>query len=268
MMEIAKIGLKGEKGKQKMPGQFTEIVRPDIIRKAVRALQANRRQKYGTDPRAGKKFAADLSKRRRKYRGSYGSGQSRIHRKIMSRRGLHFNMVGAHAPQARGGFIAHPPKAEKIWTQKMNKKERRKAIRSAAAATLHADIVKQRGHKVPDTYPFVLDSSAEALKKTVDVKKTLISLGFADELARASVVKIRAGQGKLRGRKHKRRKGLLLVVSEECELSKSAHNLPGINVVPVRLLNAEMLAPGGVAGRATLFTTKAIEKMDKERLFL
>lgn len=266
-MEIAKIGLKGERGKQKLPAQFKEVVRPDIIRKAVRALQSNRRQKYGTDPRAGKKFAADLSKRRRKYRGSYGHGISRVHRKIMSRRGRHFNWVGAHAPQTRGGFLAHPPKVEKIWEHKMNKKERRKAIRSAAAATLFPEIVKNRGHKVPDHYPFVLDAAAEALKKTAEVKKALVSLGFADELARSSVVKIRAGQGKLRGRKHKRRRGLLIVVSDECDLRKAAHNIPGVNIVPVRLLNAELLAPGGVAGRATVFTSKAIEKMEKEGLF-
>ena len=163
MKEVMKLSLKGEKGKQKLPMQFSEIVRPDIIRKAVRALQSSRRQPYASDPRAGKNVSAELSKRRRKYRGSYGKGISRIHRKIMSRNGLHFNWVGALAPQARGGMQAHPPVIGKVWAHKMNTKERRKAIRSAMAATIFPDIVKQRGHHIPAQYPFVLDAEVELL---------------------------------------------------------------------------------------------------------
>lgn len=267
MKEITTLTLKGERGKLKLPSQFSEIVRPDIIRKAVHAVQNSRRQSYATDPLAGKRVSADLSKRRRKYRGSYGKGISRIHRKIMSRNGMHFNWVGALAPQARGGRQAHPPVAEKIWAHKMNKKERRKAIRSAMAATLFSQIVAQRGHKIPSHYPFALDAEVEKLKKTSEVKKALESLGFTDELARSSITKVRAGRGKSRGRRLKRRTGVLLVVALECALTKSAKNIPGVRVVAVKRLNAEVLAPGAVPGRATIFTTAAIELIEKEGLF-
>ncbi len=267
-MEVALLTLNGEKAKQKLPVQFTEVVRPDLIKRAVHALQSRRRQPYGTDPRAGKKFSAKLSKRRRKYRGSYGHGISRIPRKIMSRRGLHFNWVGAMVPQAVGGMIAHPPKAEKIWLQKINISERRKAIRSAISATAFPDIVSGRGHKLPKIYPFVAEDKTETLTKTSEVIKALETWGFKEELKRSAVKKVRAGRGKTRGRKHKTRKGVLFVVNENCKLSKSARNIPGVDVVNVKKLNAELLAPGGVPGRSTIFTKKAIETLDKEKLFL
>ena len=80
--------------------------------------------------------------------------------------------------------------------------------------------------------------------------------------------KVRAGRGKLRGRKYKVNKSLLIVVSDKCNLINSANNLLGIDIVKVNSLNAELLAPGAVPGRLTIFTEKAIEKMEKEKLFM
>ena len=55
-----------EVGKQKMPEQFKEEFRPDLIKRAVEAIQANKRQPYGADPEAGRKATAKLTRRRRK----------------------------------------------------------------------------------------------------------------------------------------------------------------------------------------------------------
>ena len=74
--------------------------------------------------------------------------------------------------------------------------------------------------------------------------------------------------GKLRGRKYKRKTSLLIVVSEECALSKAGNNLPGIDVVPVNALNTELLAPGAMAGRVVLWTEKAIDILEKEKLYI
>jgi len=257
-----------EKGTQDLPSQFSETVRIDIIKRAVLSLKSIRRQKYGADPRAGMKVAADLSKRRRKYRGMYGHGISRTPRKIMSRRGTQFNWEGALAPNTVGGRRAHPPKAEREWEQKINKKERRKAIRSALAATLNKKLVTERGHVVPDNYPFVLESGLEALDKTKQVISVLKKLGFENELKRSSKKTIRAGRGKLRGRKYKKTIGPLIVISKECKLEKAAKNIPGVDIVKVNALNAELLAPGAAAGRATLYTQTALEKMEKDKLFM
>lgn len=268
-MEISVKDLESkDAGKVKLPSQFEELYRPDLIKRAVEAIWSHDRQPYGADPRAGKRHSAELSKRRRKYRGSYGKGIARIPRKIHTRRGMQMIWVGAFAPMTVGGRRAHPPKAEKIWARKINDKERLKALRSAIAATVDKNIVADRGHRVPDGYPFVLSDDFENVKKTKQVLESLLKLGLKDELARASVKNVRAGKGKGRGRRYKRAKGPLVVVSKECDASKSLRNIPGVDVVEVSNINAKLLAPGCHPGRLTLFTKGAIDRLDNERLFL
>ncbi len=259
---------KKEAGKKKLPKQFEEPVRADIIKKAVEAVQANGRQPYGANPRAGKRASATISRRRHDYRGAYGYGISRVPRKIMSRRGTRMNWTGAVAPGTVGGRRAHPPKAEKEWGKKINKKERRKSIRSAMAATLSPELAKARGHKVPEGYPFIVESKIEEIGKAKDAKKAMQALGLKDELARASKKNIRAGRGKSRGRKYQKRKGPLFVVSGDCKLLKSCCSIPGVEVVNAKNINAELLAPGTHIGRLTFFTDKAIDLIEKEKLFM
>lgn len=251
-----------EKGTTETPKYFTEPVRTDIIKRAVLALQAARRQPYGANPRAGLEASAYLSKRRRKYRGTYGIGQSRTPRKVMSRSGTRFNYTGAVVPQTVGGRRAHPPKAEKIWEQKINKKENRKAIKSALAATLNKEIVTARGHKTPEQYPFIISDDYQKITKTKDLMKSLEALGLKEELQRTKISRIRAGLGKLRGRKHKTGKGILFVTTEP-SLMKAATNIPGTDVTTPEALNAELLAPGTVPGRLTLYTESAMKEMQE-----
>jgi len=117
----------GVKGKEvSLPKQFSEEVRPDLIKRAVLAIQANKRQQYGTDPRAGMEQSAKISRRRRAYRGGYGRSMARIPRKVMIRRGTQFVYTGAIVSNTTGGRRAHPPKAEKIYDQKINKKKNKK----------------------------------------------------------------------------------------------------------------------------------------------
>ncbi len=268
-MKLQIFGLeKKSSGERTLPIQFSEEYRPDLIKRAVHALQSAARQAYGADPRAGMRHSSKLSKRRRKYRGCYGFGISRVNRKILSRRGTRMFWVGAFSPQTVGGRRSHAPKAEKILEQEINKKENRKAIRSAIAATVSKELVRSRGHKVPEDYPFVISSETEKIAKTKEVETLFIALGFKEELERSLVKKIRAGIGKMRGRKYKRKKGILVVVGEDCPLLSSAKNLSGVEVVPVKALNAELLAPGMMAGRVTLWTEKAVEILEKENLFV
>ena len=71
----------------------------------------------------------------------------------------------------------------------------------------------------------------------------------------------------MRGRKYKRKKGPLIVVSEICPLSNAAKNIPGVEVVEVSSVNAKLLAPGTIAGRLTIYTEGSLKKMDKLKLF-
>ncbi len=251
-----------------LPSQFTEPIRQDLIKRAVHALQANRRQPYGASVEAGKRHSTYLSKRRRSYRGTYGIGQSRTPRKVMTRRGSRFFYVGAFAPQTVGGRRAHPPKAEKNWQKKINKKERRKAIRSAIAATVIKEVVKSRGHITPNNYPFIIDNKIESINKTKDLKNILERIGLKEELKRSKKKKIRAGKGKMRGRKYKKKKSLLIVVSKDCNLLVSGKNIPGVDIIKVNNLNAEILAPGAMPGRLTLWSKDAIDKLEKNKLFI
>lgn len=255
-------------GSVKLPEQFSQDVRVDLVRRAVLAKQSHDRQAYGADPMAGKRASAYVSKRRNSYKSTYGIGQSRTPRKVMNFRGQRFSWTGAFAPQTVGGRRAHPPKAEKEFSLKINKKERLKAICSALSATVQKDVVSLRGHAVPDSYPFVLDDACATLNKTKDVIAMLGALGFSDELERASERKIRPGKGKMRGRRYRSKKSVLFVVDKECPLMTAASNILGIEVALVDHLNAELLAPGGDVGRATLFTKAAVEKLASDNLFV
>ena len=264
-MKSVVVGMDGKKGKEvSLPSQFSEDFRPDLIKKAVVIQQSHSIQAYGTAPMAGLRQSSFITKRRKHYKTTYGRGQSRTPRKVLSRKGMNFHYVGAVAPNTVGGRVSHPPKASKIWDLKMNVQERRKAIRSAIAATMNPEIVKRRGHTAES---FVVEHKIEDLKKAKEVYDFLAKAGLEKELERIAEKRIRAGKGKTRGRPYKKKKGPPLLVSKNCVLSITARNLQGIEVCIVKNLNAEVLAPGTDAGRLTVWSDKALDIMDKEKLF-
>ncbi|MBI4151443.1 50S ribosomal protein L4 [Candidatus Woesearchaeota archaeon] len=258
---------KQKKNDVELPHQFHEAYRPDLIRRAVHVLQSAGRQLIGASSEAGFRHSSRVSKRRRDYRGCYGFGISRVNRKILSRRGTRMFWVGAFSPQTVGGRRAHPPKVMKVLEKLLNTKENQKAIRSAMAATVDKHLVSQRGHHIPSEYPFIIDSSFEKMQKTQEVVDALSKLGFEAELKRSSVKKIRAGHGTMRNRRYKRKKGILVVTSGDCPLMNAARNLAGVDVAKAESLNAELLAPGALPGRVTLWTEGAIDAIKSKKLF-
>ncbi len=261
------VGINGNFEKQiELPSQFEEPIREDIIKRAVLAIRANKRQQYGINERAGRRYSVSISKRRRDFKGSYGKGISRVAKKTMNRRGGNFFWVGAFAANTVGGRKAAPPHADRIWKQKINNKERRRAIRSALSASVNELLVRKRGHRF-NKLPSVAYGDIEGLGKTKDLIDFLKKIGLKDELSRIYEVKIRAGVGKTRGRKYRSKKGPLIVVGNNCPLIKAASNISGVDIVTIDKLNAELLAPGCHCGRLTIFTEKAIERLKKENLF-
>ncbi|WP_132059725.1 50S ribosomal protein L4 [Halorussus amylolyticus] len=228
-----------------LPDVFETTVRTDLIKRAVLAAQANRKQDYGADDYAGMRTSAE----------SPGSGRGMAH---VPRT----NGQGARVPQTVGGRKAHPPKEEKDRTLDINKKERKLATRSAVAATVDADLVAERGHQFDEDLdlPLVVSDEFEDLVKTKEVVSFLEAVGADADIERAEENKtIRAGQGKLRGRKYRTPKSVLFVTSEEP--SKAARNLAGADVATAREVNVEDLAPGTDAGRLTVWTESAIEEV-------
>jgi len=267
-MKAKILGIDGKEiGAIDLPEQFSESLNQSLIKRAVLAIQAKKRQIYGALKGAGQRASAKLSRRRGHYKGAYKHGISRVPRKSLWHRGTQFGWVGAFAPGTVGGRRAHPPKETKIFEIKVNKKENRKAIRSAISASLNYELVKLN-HRVIENIPLIIESKFETLNKTKQVKDVLEKVGLKDELKRISEKKVRAGKGKSRGRKYKIKTGPLIVVSKDCPLEKASRNLQGIDVVKINGLNAELLAPGTKPGRLVIWTKDSIEKMKNEGLFI
>ena len=254
-----------------LPESFSSDIREDMVRDAVHSSRANRRQPYGHRTHDGKKAPQAGMKHSVEWWGK-GRGVSRIMRKTGQR-------TAAQNPHTRGGRRAHGPLVEKDWSMKFNTKQKRIARDSAIAATCNAEIVASRGHRFDESlrFPIIIDKYTEvkdgqsdahdpesiplvyATRKFVAMMQ---GLGLGDDLDRAKNGRsIRAGKGKMRGRRRRTPKSVLLVVSQTGALSKAARNVPGVDVVAARDLCAEDLAPGGDIGRLTVWTKKAIEEM-------
>ncbi len=260
-----------QEGSRELPDQFLEAVRPDLVKKAVHAMQANGRQAYGSDKEAGLKHVTYWKQRNRAYRGIRGKGypSSRTPRKITFRRGMQMSGPGGEAPQTVGGRKAHPPKPGKDFDKDINKKERRKAIRSAISATADKNQVLERGHRAEDLeLPLVVEDELEEVEKTGEIKEILENLGLEEELERCEEKKVRAGRGTIRGRKYKRKVGPLIVVGEDNGIKQAAKNIPGVDVVETDQLNAELLAPGTQPGRLTVWTTNALDKLGNQEIYM
>lgn len=239
-----------QKGTVELPKAFATPVRPDVIHKAVRVAQSNARQPYGASLLAGMMHSTKSAGK--------GKGMSRVPR-------IQGSGPGALAPPTVGGRRAHPPEVRRVWTEKINNKERRLAIRSALAATTQSALVVARGHRVDAkrALPVVVDNKLETLGKTTEILTALEKLGVLPDVERALAGRhIRAGIGKLRGRRYKTPKSLLLVAGDVTKLRKGAGNLMGVDICTPRELNAELLAPGGVAGRLTVFTESALKALE------
>ncbi|MFB6470841.1 MAG: 50S ribosomal protein L4 [Vulcanisaeta sp. AZ3] len=237
-----------------LPQQFLEPVRPDLILRAYISALTARLQPKGTDIMAGKRTTAVSF--------GIGLGLARVPRVKGS-----LWPTARFAPNVVKGRRAHPPKVEKVLHERINRKERRKAIRSAIAATAVRDLVMARGHiidKVPQI-PLIISNDFEKIGVMADLKKVLLTMGLWDDIERvAERVRIRSGKGKMRGRRYKEGKSLLIIVSSsDSPVIKIARNLPGADAVYVKNLSVLHLAPGGVPGRLTLWTLNALEELRK-----
>ena len=105
-----------------LPEVFSTPVREDVIKRVVLALQANKRQPYGADDLAGKRTSAHYHGRRRYRFSMMNRSMSRIPR-IHGKIG-YMAWRARFAPHAVKGRRAHPPKPEKVWSQKVNQKEK------------------------------------------------------------------------------------------------------------------------------------------------
>jgi len=236
-----------------LPTVFSTPLRPDIVQRAWWILNSHGLQPYGRDPMAGNRTSAETGN------PPTGRGVSRIPRV----KGGGTNRAGQAGGVASivGGRLPHPPRSEKVIYRKINVKERKLALNTAIAFTADAAAVSWRGHKTGKLkFPVVVSDDLEALEKTAAVEAVLADLGLNDELKRVyGGVKRRSGKARMRGRTNRKKVGPLIVVSNDRGVGKAAASIPGVQVVPVDSLSVLPLAPGGVAGRLTIWTRSAIE---------
>ena len=253
----------GKKVKEiELPKVFFTELEPELIRRAVIAIQSAKKQPKGVKPGAGMKVAEYRGKRSLPFHGRTINVEHARLPRLKNRRTLIAGRVG-NVPQAVGGRRAHPPKVEKKIEEKINKKEKKKALLSAIAYAKEKDAIAKR-HKLPEklAVPVVVEDKLEELKKTKALLEFLSKIGLDEDIEYAKEkTKRRAGKGKTRGRKVKKKKSLLIITSKEAPVYKAARNLVGVDIASVRNLNAELLAPGGMPGRLTLWTESAINKL-------
>jgi large subunit ribosomal protein L4e len=244
------VGLDGKPGVQvALPLAFSVPVRPDLIQRAVVAAQSHRRQPYGTSPTAGNRHSVEWSGK--------GRGVARTPRLMDS-------MRGAQAPNTVGGRPAHPPRTDRIWAKKINRKERQLAFASALAATREAKLAAARGHLVPEgvNLPLVFTGPFEEIRTASDARQLLSRLKLWEDVERSQLGShLKAsGRARRRGRVRRTPRSVLVVTSAPGK-ALGFRNLSGVDVVPVPRLATEDLAPGGVAGRLTLYSLPAVESL-------
>tara|TARA_Y100000034_G_scaffold130932_1_gene190572 strand:+ start:833 stop:1720 length:888 start_codon:yes stop_codon:yes gene_type:complete len=257
-MKIQILDINGKKKSEITTKLFEEPIREDIIFKVIEAEKIA--HPYSTKFEAGMARSASgaLSKRRHVWKSDRGRGLSRIPRKIMWRRGTQFSWIGAIIPSAKGGRRAHPPKGS-INLKKINKKELIKALYSALTYTSSIEEIKKKYSSLSDkkieiSLPIVVEEKF----LTLNTKDSLASLKkILGNLYGVAVQKktIRAGIGKLRGRKNKKNAGLLLVLGKNEKMK-----IKGIEILNVENLVVSDLANNGA--RLVMFSEKAIKELE------
>jgi len=227
-----------------VPSVFSTPLRLDVISKAVIAEQSHSFQRQGRNPMAGKRTTAEGF--------GVGRGISRV-----PRIGGHGPLSGqaAFAPGTRGGRLAFPPVSMANPRKRINKKERRLALRSALAASASSSIVKKRGHRFEEEmmFPLVVSDAIEKITKSAEARKLLFSIGLWDDIAR-----VEKSRQTLRGRTT-HRVGPLIVVGELQGAHRAFRNFDGVDVVRAQDLSVEDLAPGTHPGRLTVWSESAFK---------
>ena len=159
-----------------------------------------------------------------------------------------------------------PTKTWRKWHVKVNQGQRRFATVSALAASALPSLVLARGHRIEEIeeVPLVVSSETEAFTKTKEAVALLKGLNaYSDVVKVSNSRKLRAGKGKLRNRRHRQRRGPLVVYNEDNGIVKAFRNLPGVELVNVQRLNLLQLAPGGHLGRFVIWTEGAFAALDE-----
>lgn len=242
-------------GSLPLPAVFTAPIRTDVVEAIHKNMAKNRRQPYAVSSSAGKENSAV----------SWGTGRAVARIPRVGGGGTHRSGQAAGSNAARGAWMYSPTKVWRRWFVKINQAHRRFATTSALAATSMPSLLLARGHRVEeiDEVPLVVNDAAESFTKTKEAVALLQAVkAYPDVVKVSNSRKVRAGVGKARNRRHKQRRGPLVVYNEDKGIVKAFRNLPGVEIVSVHRLNLLQLAPGGHVGRFCIWTESAFKALD------
>lgn len=253
MEEIDVFALDGKvKGKLELPKVFEEAVRPELIQRAVVAENSQKLQPQAHFPLAGMQTSAA-------YHGAMNSWRSGRHMGVAIRPRQHLasGVQGQvrRIPSAVKGKRAHPHLAEKKIEEHINKREYQKALSSAVSATGR---VKYENTKMP----IVVANDIESISKTKDILKVFSSIKLASKISDDKKSKLKKGLRRSSIRRHYK-KSLLLVLGNDSRAIRAAQNIAGVDACGVSMITANLLAPGGVPGRMTVWSEHAIKSIEE-----
>jgi large subunit ribosomal protein L4e len=250
--------------KVELPQQFDQHPILSLISRAVISDQTKEYQPKGNYIWAGMETSAKYKGRKDDFGSNKNKGMSRLPHEILPKG--RFGRV-RRIPSSVKGRRAHPPKVEETIVERMNRKEYKKALACAIAATADKSLVEKRGHKIADmkaALPLVLEKSFDSISKTKQVVATLQSLGLTADLERGAKRKARSGVGSRRIGGNRTPKSVLIIVgAKEAPIMRAGRNISGVDVSDVKSLSVMMLAPGTHAGRLTIYSETALEEMAK-----
>ncbi|ETW83348.1 hypothetical protein HETIRDRAFT_474506 [Heterobasidion irregulare TC 32-1] len=238
------------------PSVLTAPIRLDVVQQVHKSIAKNKRQAYSVSEKAGHQTSAE----------SWGTGRAVARIPRVGGGGTHRSGQAAFGNMCRGGRMFAPTKIWRKWHVKVNQNQRRFATVSALAASALPSLVLARGHRIEEIeeVPLVVADAVESFSKTKEAVALLKSLHAYNDVVKVSNSrKLRAGKGKMRGRRHRQRRGPLIVYNEDKGVVKAFRNLPGVEIVNVKRLNLLQLAPGGHIGRFVIWTEGAFSLLDE-----
>ncbi|KAJ1567717.1 hypothetical protein HK405_005010 [Cladochytrium tenue] len=238
-----------------LPAVFSTPIRADVVNFVHTNVAKNKRQPYAVSRRAGHQHSAE----------SWGTGRAVARIPRVSGSGTHRSGQAAFGNMCRGGRMFAPTKVWRRWHVKTNQNQKRYATASALAASAVPSLVLARGHRIEKIHevPLVLDTSVEGVSKTKDTIALLRAINaYSDVTKVINSKKLRAGKGKRRNRRHRQRRGPLVIYNEDSGITQGFRNIPGVELIPVNALNLLLLAPGGHVGRFVIWTQAAFERLD------
>jgi len=252
---VTVFGDQGEATEQMaLPTVFCAPIRHDVVNFVHTNVAKNKRQPYAVSRLAGHQTSAE----------SWGTGRAVARIPRVRGGGTHRSGQGAFGNMCRGGRMFAPTRIWRRWHRHVNQNQRRYATVSGIAATALPALVMARGHKIENIpeVPLVV-SGMESLTKTKAAVALLKRLSAYDDVQKCiDSKKIRAGKGKLRNRRHRMRRGPLVIYNEDHGIRQAFRNIPGVELLKVDRLNLLKLCPGGHLGRFCIWTKGAFDRLD------